>query len=227
MREIILTQDQVDTFHRDGYVVVRQLIPKEMVVELVRDYDRAARGEFDVPAWKNRIATGKTLQLGNPSLNIPGWEDHEYRHRIVQIGKELLGEDIDYRYDQLIYKPPHSPVELLWHQDAGYGWPGEANHRSMTCWLALSRATKEMGSLQFIPGSHLEGIAEHIDAQHKSPINKALEVIVDESQAKVVEYEPGDATFHHGRSLHYSSGNSTDEPRRGLSTHLWPSSEID
>ena len=97
MSERILAQEQVDIFHRDGFVVVRQLIPEEMVAELARDYDRATRDEFDVSAWKGRIEAGKTLQLGNPSLRIPGWEDHEYRQRIVQIGKKLLGEDIDYR----------------------------------------------------------------------------------------------------------------------------------
>ena len=30
-------------------------------------------------------------------------------------------------------------------------------------------------------------------------------------------------SFHHGRCLHYSRGNSTSTPRCGLSTHLWPS----
>ena len=63
------------------------------------------------------------------------------RGRIVAVGKQLLGDDIEYKYDQLIYKPPGNSVELLWHQDAGYGWPGKANHRSATCWLALSAAT--------------------------------------------------------------------------------------
>ena len=55
MEERILTQEQVDTFHRDGFVVVRQLIPSEMVAELPEDYDRATRDEFDVPVWKDRI----------------------------------------------------------------------------------------------------------------------------------------------------------------------------
>ena len=55
MEERILTQEQVDTFHRDGFVVVRQLIPSEMVAELAEDYDRATRDEFDVPVWKDRI----------------------------------------------------------------------------------------------------------------------------------------------------------------------------
>jgi ectoine hydroxylase-related dioxygenase (phytanoyl-CoA dioxygenase family) len=61
-----------------------------------------------------------------------------------------------------------------------------------------------------------------VDATHKNPINAALEVMVDESLAVTVEYGPGDVTIHHGRTLHYTRGNSTDCPRRGLSIHLWP-----
>ena len=191
-----------------------------MVEELRVGYDTATRGEIE--AWKNSWAPEKILQFGMPNKHIPGWEGHPYLHRIVTAAKQLQGDDIEYRYDQLIYKPPGSDVELLWHQDAGYGWKGKANHRSGTCWLALSEVTEKMGALQFVPGSHLEGIAEHIDATHKNPINGALEVHVDESKAVQVEYGPGDATIHHSRTLHYTSGNDTDQPRRGLSTHLWP-----
>ena len=205
-----------------GFVAVRGFIPADMVADLREGYDAATRGEFDVDGWNDKIRPGKILQLGMPSRHIPGWEKHEYLRRMVSVGKQLLGGDIEYKYDQLIYKPPGNTVELLWHQDAGYGWPGKANYRSLTCWLALSAATEAMGSLHFLPGSHKQGIAEHVDATHKSPINAALEVRVDQSLAVVVEYGPGDVTFHHGRTLHYSRGNSTDQPRRGLSTHLWP-----
>ena len=222
MENIELTQEQRDEFQRRGFLHVRECIPRDMVEELRADYDRAVEGKCEIEAWKGRIAPDKILQLGNPYKNIPGWDGHAYMQRIVGLGKALLGEDIEYKYDQLIYKPPHNPVELLWHQDAGYGWKGKANYRSGTCWLALSEVTREMGALQFIPGSHLEGIAEHVDATHKNPINAALEVKVDESQAVAVEYGPGDVTIHHGRTLHYTCGNQTDQPRRGLSMHLWP-----
>ncbi|NKB72421.1 MAG: hypothetical protein GKR89_35540 [Candidatus Latescibacteria bacterium] len=222
MDEPRLGQEQIDTFHRDGFVVVRGLLPPTMVDQLRRDYDRATAGEFPVDGWKNRIGPGKILQLGNPHKHIPGWAGHAYMDYLEAVGRQLLGPDIAYKYDQLIYKPPGNPVELLWHQDAGYGWPGKANHRALTCWLALSQVTAAMGALQFIPGSHLEGIAEHLPAQHKNPINGALEVEVDTDRAVCVEYGPGDATFHHGRTLHYSGGNESERPRRGLSTHMWP-----
>ena len=220
--DLTLTAEQVAQFEVNGFLILRGFIPADMLADLCRGYDAATRGEFDVDGWNEKIRSGQILQLGMPSRHIPGWEEHEYLRRMVAVGKQLLGEDIDYKYDQLIYKPPGIPVELLWHQDAGYGCSGKANYRSLTCWLALSAATEAMGSLHFLPGSHKEGIAEHVDATHKSPINAALEVRVDESRAVVVEYGPGDVTFHHGRTLHYSRGNTTDQPRRGLSTHLWP-----
>ena len=225
--DLTLTAEQIAQFEVNGFLILRGFIPADMLADLRCGYDAATRGEFDVDGWNEKIRSGQILQLGMPSRHIPGWEEHDYLRRMVAVGKQLLGEDIDYKYDQLIYKPPGNPVELLWHQDAGYGWPGKANYRSLTCWLALSAATEAMGSLHFLPGSHKEGIAEHVDATHKSPINAALEVRVDESRAVVVEYGPGDVTFHHGRTLHYSRGNTTDQPRRGLSTHLWPDPNVE
>ena len=222
MSAVRLSQEQVAQFEEEGFVVVRGFIPADMLNELRQGYDAATRGELNVDVWKEKIGPERILQLGMPNKYIPGWEGHEYLQLIIAAGRQLLGEDLDYKYDQLIYKPAGNPVELLWHQDAGYGWPGKANSRALTCWLALSEATQAMGSLHFLPGSHKRGIAEHVDATHKNPIQAALEVMVDDSQAVVVEYGPGDVTFHHGRTLHYSSGNSTDQPRRGLSTHLWP-----
>ena len=222
MSEAKLSEEQIAEFHERGFVHLREFIPEDMLAELREGYDAATRGVYDVDGWNQKIAAGDILQLGMPNTHIPGWRGHEYLQRIVQTGKQLLGDDIEYKYDQVIYKPPGNEVELLWHQDAGYGWPGKANYRSTTCWLALSEASEEMGSLQFMPCSHKQGIAEHVDATYKNPIGGALEVVVDQSKAVVVEYGPGDVTFHHGRTLHYSRGNSTDQPRCGLSTHLWP-----
>ena len=217
-----LKADQIDQFNQDGFVVLRGFIGSQWLAQLRRGYDNAVANRYDVDGWKQKIKPGAILQLGMPHSHIPEWNGHPYLAHIIAAGKQLLGDDIEYKYDQLIYKPPHNPVELLWHQDAGYGWPGKANFRGLTCWLALSDVSADMGSLQFIPGSHLDGIAEHVDATYKNPINGALEVDVAQERAVTVEYAAGDVSFHHGRTLHYSPGNSTDRPRRGLSTHLWP-----
>ena len=129
---LTLTAEQVSQFEVNGFLILRGFIPADMLADLRRGYDAATRGEFDVDGWNEKIRSGQILQLGMPSRHIPGWEEHEYLRRMIAVGKQLLGEDIDYKYDQLIYKPPGNPVELLWHQDAGYGWSGKANYRSLT-----------------------------------------------------------------------------------------------
>ncbi len=200
MAETQVSEEEKQRFLNEGFLVIRKLIPEEVIEELRVGYDKATRGEVDVDAWRGQVAPGRTLQLGFPSQHIPEWINHPYRNCIVNVGKQLLGDDIEYSFDQLIYKPPHDPVELLWHQDAGYGWPGKANERGGTCWLAFSDVTKEMGTLQFIPGSHTRGIVKHVDATDRNPIHDALEAEADPGNAVVVEYEVGDATFHHGRT---------------------------
>jgi ectoine hydroxylase-related dioxygenase (phytanoyl-CoA dioxygenase family) len=152
---------------------------------------------------------------------VPGWKEHAYFQHALTIARELMGTETDYAYDQIIYKPPHHPAETQWHQDAGYWRESRGSDTAVTCWLALSPAWKENGGMQFIPGSHRGEILDHHKVSDRSEINQALETQVDGDQAVAVSLQPGDATFHHCRTLHYTGGNFTDTPRYGLITHFW------
>ena len=134
----VLSDAEISEFHERGFIVVRGLIPRPMVNALRKGYDAATRGEVASMPLRKRTAAdpeGEPLmrQLGGPYRNIDGWSEIGYLEQLVTIGKQLMGDDIEYSYDQLIYKPPGSTVELLYHQDAGYGWPGKATARGMTC----------------------------------------------------------------------------------------------
>ena len=77
--------------------------------------------------------------------------------------------------------------------------------------------------MQFIPGSHRQGLVEHDDASKRSIISGALEVLdVDESKAVKITMSPGDLSLHHCRTLHYTSGNEANTPRCGLVIHMGP-----
>lgn len=193
---------QIETFQTDGFLVIRNLLPMDQVDEINVGYQKAISGQIDAHDWKKRINS-------------------------VSIAKQLNGEDIEVAYDQLIYNPPHSLIEVLWHQDAGYGpWPEEAVKRGLTCWLALVDATPKQGSMQFIPGSHRQGIYRHYNAQDRNPIGGALEVRLDDQEAVAVSYQAGDCSFHHACTLHYTGPNQTNKERRSFSTHFWPTSDI-
>lgn len=223
-----LTSNHRDDFDRDGYVVVRNLITAQEADGLVSDYDRAVAGDIDVPAFDGPRAEGPMLQLGNPSQHIPGWQQHAYFSHALAAARFLVGNDVDYWYDQLIYKPPHSPSQTYWHQDAGF-WGDDPEHdlRAVTCWLALSPAFPENGSMQFIPGSHRGNVQEHRDVSDRSEIANALATDVDTAAAVHCPLQPGDATFHHQRTLHHTAGNTSDIPRRGLITHFCAPNYLD
>ena len=100
---LTLTAEQVAQFEVNGFLILRGFIPADKLADLRCGYDAATRAEFDVAGWNEKIRSGQSLQLGMPSRHIPGGAEHEYLPRMVAVGKQLLGEDIDYKYDQLIY----------------------------------------------------------------------------------------------------------------------------
>ncbi len=220
-KSVQLTSKHRDDFERGGYVVVRNLITAQEVDALVSDYGRAVAGDIDVPGFDGPRAEGPMIQLGNPSQHIPGWQQRPYFSAILAAARFLIGEDVVYWYDQLIYKPPHSPSQTYWHQDAAFwGDDPQQDFRAVTCWLALSRALPENGCMQFIPGSHRGNVQEHRDVSDRSEIANALATDVDPTAAVLCPLVPGDATFHHQRTLHHTAGNTSDVPRRGLITHF-------
>ena len=54
MNETGLTEEQLAQFHADGFVVLREFIPQDMLAELREGYDAATRGELDVDGWRSR-----------------------------------------------------------------------------------------------------------------------------------------------------------------------------
>jgi hypothetical protein len=158
----VLSAAEIAEFHARGFIVLRSLVPPSMVRSLREGYDAVTAGIVPQLPLRQRTAAdpaGEPLmqQLRGPGRDnpacVPGWSSVGHIELLVAVGRQLMGDDIDFSYDQLIYKPPGSSVELLFHQDAGYGWPGKANSRGMTCWLALSEALEQQGSLWFVPVS--------------------------------------------------------------------------
>ncbi len=77
--------------------------------------------------------------------------------------------------------------------------------------------------MQFVPGSHRGGLVQHASVADKSQINGALELSeFDDSTAVKVTMQPGDLSFHHCRTFHYTTANTADTPRCGLVNHLAP-----
>jgi len=134
----------------------------------------------------------------------------------------LLGEDLELYFDMLIDKAPFTNAPTPWHQDCAY-WISMPDTRAVSCWVALDEAIKENGCMWYIPKSHLLPVRPHVPSAKGGG---ALMCEASEDEAVAIEIKSGSCVFHHGGTLHYSRGNSTDKRRRAFITNYRPESMI-
>ena len=142
--------------------------------------------------------------------------------RALSISRELLGEDMDFDFDMLISKAPQTNTPTPWHQDAAY-WIHMPDTRAVSCWMALDNAIKGNGCMWYVPGSHKLPLRPH---RFAGKAGGALMCDCEESEGVAIEIRPGSCVFHHGNTLHYSRGNSTDGNRRAFIVNLRPEKMI-
>lgn len=136
--------------------------------------------------------------------------------RVLDLVEALIGPDILLYDVEYIVKEPHSASHVSWHQDLTY-W-GLSDDAQVSIWLALSPATAESGCMRMIPGSHKSGRVDHVTTQDSTNVLLQGQTVagVAEDQAVVCPLRPGQASFHHGWTLHASMPNRSPERRIGL-----------
>lgn len=148
----------------------------------------------------------------------PACHDVLWSPRFTRPASQLLGGAVRFWHDQLFCKPARQGGVVAWHQDYSY-WTrtGPMNH--LTCWIALDDTTQENGCIQYIPGSHLWQLLPMAElAGEPDSIRDVLSAEQWEQlqQAVPMEMQAGEACFHHPLTLHGSSANRSERPRRAL-----------
>lgn len=218
---ITLTDDQIEFFHREGYLALDAITTLEEVERMRVIYDRlfAARtgreegNQFDLASPDEDGKEATLPQILGPSKYEPELKESLYFANALAVTKQLLGEDAVFMGDHAILKPPGIGAPTPWHQDEAY-WDPSMSYNSLSVWMPLQEANLENGCMQFIPGSHLWEVKPHHSINHDPRIH-GLEVDeIDDSNAVACPLPPGGATFHLSRTFHYTSPNRSQQPRR-------------
>ena len=144
--------------------------------------------------------------------------------RVLDLVEQLLGPDILLFDVTYIVKEPHTEAFVSWHQDLTY-W-GFSGDEQVSMWLALSLAKEESGCMRMVPGSHAAGHMHHEDTVNQDNVLHRGQTVagVDEARAISCPLSPGEASFHHGWTLHSSMPNRSDDRRIGFNVqYLAPS----
>jgi ectoine hydroxylase-related dioxygenase (phytanoyl-CoA dioxygenase family) len=226
-----LTDDQIEAFHRDGFVHVERITTDEELAWLAPLYDHLfARkgafkgGYFDLSRKYDSDGQDFVPQVLGPEVRYPQLADTTVRRNALAIASQLLGlPEADVRtWGHMIMKPPHVGGELPWHQDEAY-WDVGFRYRAIGCWVPLDPATTESGCMHFLPGSHDGPVRDHRHIDDDPEIHGLVvsdRDQIDDTKAVAVPLAPGGATFHHCRTLHRTPPNVSDHVRRAWANEL-------
>jgi ectoine hydroxylase-related dioxygenase (phytanoyl-CoA dioxygenase family) len=218
---IELTADQIQFYHREGYLALDAITTQEEIAWLREIYDRlfAARAgreegnQFDLASADEEGKEAALPQILSPSKYAPELKEGLFRVNALHVARQLLGPEAMYQGEHAIFKPARFGAETPWHQDEAYWNPG-LDYNALSLWIPLQRATLENGCMQFVPGSHLWEVLPHHTIGNDPRVH-GLEVdAADTAGAVACPLPPGGATLHHNRTLHYTGANRSEVPRR-------------
>jgi phytanoyl-CoA hydroxylase len=144
--------------------------------------------------------------------------------RLVDALEPIIGPNIEFLSDKVVFKSASTDYGSPWHQD----WPYWHGQHKISVWIALDRATPENGCLKMIPGSHRQPVVHDGTAPDGKTFGHRLRPdAVDESCAVILPCEPGDAVFFHDLTLHASFPNTSGRDRWSVISTYRNASEPD
>ena len=229
------TPEQVERFHRDGFLIFDEGLVSERVLELLRErYESLFAGEYetgirpDEVNWvPGRDPEDRTRQLCNAWKADTVVAAQVLSERIGRLAAQLMGyRGVRILQDNVLWKPPGTKA-IGFHQDssyAGYLVPPEM----VTCWVALDDTEADAGPLEFVRGSNRWPKSAPDRSQFHAPDDwlagaRAAAPEGAEFEIVPVVVRAGGGSFHHGLTWHGSAPNrSSRHARRALVSHLIP-----
>src|SRR5665647_220706 len=215
-----ITPRLINDYHRDGYIIVRNLLSAEETSKL----NEIATGDDTMKkhAFHLNDKAGKKTKLS--LWYTPGNDTYGLltkSKRIVDSVNQLMDgtTPVCHFHSKLMQKEPRVGGAWEWHQDYGYWYKNEFlfPDQMMSVMIAITEANKENGCLQVIKGSHKMGRIEHSFAGEQVGASQHyVDLALKTMEHVYVEMKPGDALFFHSNLLHRSEANLSENSRWSL-----------
>ena len=163
------------------------------------------------------IKTGNKNQLNYPHLLFRFANQICHNQKLLDVVESIIGPDILVWNSTFFIKEAKTETYVSWHQDMKY-WGLNDTDGQVSAWIALNPVSQANGCMQFLPKTHLGEMVDHNDTfSEDNFLTRGQEADFDYNPDDIlhVELDPGQASFHHGKLLHASPPNRSDDRRIG------------
>jgi ectoine hydroxylase-related dioxygenase (phytanoyl-CoA dioxygenase family) len=219
----MLTREQVQSYRRDGYLLLESFLSPREVATLRQVTDdlvaaSAAITEHDHVYDLEPTHTEKeprVRRIKEPHNVDAAFRNVAFSRKIADVLAPLIGPSgVRFQTGKLNMKSAGYGAAVEWHQDWAF-YP-HTNDDLLAIGIYLDDCGPDNGPLMVIPGSHTGPIVDHhADGVFCGAIDPAASGI-DFSKAVMLAGAAGSMTIHHVRMVHGSALNTSDRPRRLL-----------
>lgn len=213
-----LTDEQVASFHENGFLSIPAVTTADDLAQLIPIYDRmfATRAGyedgnfFDFAGKDDRNPVLPQILMASkyePALRA----SLAYRN-CAAMALQLLGPRTEFVFDHAMIKPGRGRP-TPWHQDQAF-WRAGGYYPTISFWIPFQDVDRDNGCLKFIPKSNHGPFHEHRPLDD-DPHKHGLEAIgVADDGAVYCPLAAGGATVHHWLTCHGADANTTTAGRR-------------
>lgn len=221
-----LSQEQIDQYHRDGVLVVEDVIKGPLLERLRADFAKWAkesetheapygssfdgRPRFDLqPPADGKPAALRRVQ--SPTEVSDAYYEAMADSPVTDMVADLLGPDVKFHHSKINSKLPGSATEVKWHQD--FPFTPHSNSDLVTVLMMVDPVTEQNGPLAVAPGTHKGPI---YSLWHDGAFTGAVDDDVEaemKDKSQLCMGSAGSVCFMHTRVAHGSEPNNSDHPR--------------
>jgi hypothetical protein len=225
-----LSASQIDQFQEQGFLILEKFLPVDLVECITERLDPLFATRFETGIYPDEWHGRPSLSLPNATRQMCGmWRCDRtvaglsLSAEVARLNATVMGwSGGRIATDSCWIKPPDAP-EVAFHRNNTYV-SSIAPPSTVTCWIALSDAVAEAGTLEYVPGSHRWACSDAVRFLHapqddyRQPLwQAAAEAGVEMPQIVSAEIPPGGCIILHGNLWHGSGRNrTTDKTRRSI-----------
>lgn len=221
-----LTDEQVDSYHRDGYVFMENALSAEQLHALRADFDtwrEESRGHndaygitiderprFDVEPGHSAEAPA-LRRIASPTEVSDAYLDAMRNAPGVDAVAQVIGPDVQFNNCKINSKQPGAATQVKFHQD--FAFQPHSNTDLVAVLYFLDDVDLDNGPLRVVPGSHRGELYSHWEDDVFSGVVEPEVVEMAEAAAVPCIGPAGSACLMHNLLLHGSGPNVSDQPR--------------